>query len=260
MNVRSLPRKPPEPLQGARLVKHFKLHQKMLFERAQIAGGLSSVTTGNAREWSIQEFLVDHLPGNLRIASGHILFEDEPNPQIDLIVARNDSLALPLGSTGLFFPKGLIACIEIKSILDDKGLAEAGKRFQMLSSDVLKVVFAYQLKNRGQYRRVVGGWATRLETRSLPDLVIILDNSAIIRGRGLRCLTDAGLGDTCENTLYKYGGRTEHKWLPLALLVFEIAQRGSEAPWGQYLKEHLPPAASLSSLREAGSLEADHAS
>jgi len=155
MGVNKLPRKPPEPLQGERLVNHFELCRQILVERAQMAGGLSSVTTGNAREWFVHEFLEDHLPGNFRTGAGHILFENETSPQLDLIVARRDSLALPLGSTGLFFAEGVKACIEVKSSLDAKGLKQAGKSFLMLSPEVPKVIFAYQLSNRGQHRNVV---------------------------------------------------------------------------------------------------------
>ena len=182
----------------------------------------------------------------------------ELSRQLDLIVARHDSLVLPLGPTGLFFPEGVIACIEVKSTLDEDDLEQAGKSFEMLSPNVLKVSFAYQLKNSGQRRKVVAGWAKKkmLTQAALPDLVIISDNSAIIRGNALRCLGDAGLRDCLENTLYKYGDWEEHKWLPLALLVFELAHRGADEPqFSQYLWPHLPKAALLSSLSKTISTE-----
>lgn len=49
MNLRTLPRKPPEPFQGERLVKHFELSRRIFVERAEMAGGLSAVTTRKAR-------------------------------------------------------------------------------------------------------------------------------------------------------------------------------------------------------------------
>jgi len=138
-----------------------------------------------------------------------------------------------------------------KSTLDAQGFAQAGRSFESLSSEVFKVIFAYQLKNAVQRRAIVAEWEKQrmLPATALPDLVILLDNSAIIRGRALRCLDEGEpLGDTLPDALYKYGDYTKDKWLPLALLVFELAQRSNGASWSRYLMPHLPAPSTLSRL------------
>ena len=61
--------------------------------------------------------------------------------------------------------------------------------------------------------------------RRLPDLVIVLDNAAIIRGGALECLKGSDIEANDPDTLYKAGKRDDQKWMGLLLLALELTQR-----------------------------------
>jgi hypothetical protein len=102
----------------------------------------------------------------------------------------------------------------------------------------IKVIVTLGLENQSQNRRLVAQWAQEgnLEPEALPDLILILDNSAVIRGNALRCLIDSGVSASDETTLYKLGDYHDQKWLGLMLLIFELTQRTDEGDGRQYIK------------------------
>jgi hypothetical protein len=235
-----LPRVSLPPLQGSYIEKHFQGTWQALWGNTQAAGGHSPSTVGNAREFFVQKFLSSHLPPILKISGGHILLAEHSSSQIDVLIYRNSGIALPIGDASLVFPESVIAAMEVKSTLRKEDfLSQIAETFRALPCpQPLKVIVALELQNRYQYRRLVAQWAQEgnLEPEALPDLILILDNSAVIRGNALRCLMDTGVSAGDEATLYKLGNRDNQKWLGLMLLVFELAQRIGETDWRHHIK------------------------
>src|SRR5664280_867550 len=249
MKKRNLPRIPPPPLEGPCIKKHFESMWQILWGKTHLATDLSGVTIGNVREFFVREFLSLHLPGDLFVSTGHILdAEGEASQQIDVLVSHKSGFDLPMGNVSMVFSDGLVACIEVKSTLKRKEFFEQiVPMFRALPNPgqgkpkPLKVVFTVQLENSSQHRSLLEKWACEgirdgtLITDCLPELVIILDNAAVIKGGALECLKDTNhFGETGE--LYKFGAYKNQKWAGLMLLVFELAQRAGGADWRQYLR------------------------
>jgi len=233
---------PPLPIEGNRIKAHFEGMREMLYSQCAVAGKISPSVTGLAREWFVHEFLDKHLPGGLKLGTGHIWHEDKWSRQQDVIVHKDSSLSLPIGPSGLFFPDDIVACIEVKSQLSASDLVGSIKtNFQSLppDRDILKVVVTYQLANASQSRSSIceGTGVQDLSAEQCPDLIIILDNAPIIQPKRLKVVDEAG-----DKRLVKYGSYHDDKWLGLALLVFEMAQRQGRVPWKDYLADLLPSA------------------
>jgi hypothetical protein len=243
MSDRRMPREAPPPLEGGRLERHFMAIWGILWNQVQLSQGYAPVTVGAAREFFVRDFLSAHLPSSLRLGTGHIMSSEGTTGQVDVVAYRADGFALPLGSSSLYFAEAVAASIEVKSTLKhDEFVNQIGQCFGILPApQPLKVVFAARLEGNNKYRRTVARWAfeSGLSEAQLPDLVIIMDNAPIVRGSALRCLagTPAGQGD--PKRLYKLGDYKNQRWLGLLLLVVELAQRASEANWGQYIHELL---------------------
>jgi hypothetical protein len=241
MGDRRLPRKAPPPLTGGRLERHFAAIWGILSNQVQLSHGYAPVTVGAAREFFVRDFLSTHFPSSLRIGTGHIMSSEDTTGQIDVVVYHSTGLALPLGSSSLYFAEAVAASIEVKSTLTRKAFVQQIARgFGMLPSpQPLKVVFAVRLAGGNQYRRTVARWAfeSGLDEGSLPDLVIVMDNAPIVRGSAVRCLQGTAVGGGDPKRLYKLGDYRTQKWLGLMLLVVELAQRASEADWGSYIRE-----------------------
>ncbi len=247
---RSLPRVPPPPLEGPRIERHFKAVWQALCSKTQLAVDLSPTTVGNVREFFVREFLVQHLPADLAVGTGHVLSGagGDESQQIDALVFRKSSLALPMGNTNLVFPEGLIACVEVKSTLTRKDFqGQIAEMFRSLPATQpekpppLRVVVAVQLDNSSQRRGLLEKWAREgeLSPDALPDLVVILDNAAVIKGGALQCLRGTDCFGEETGKLYKCGDYSTQKWVGLMLLIFEIAQRVGAADWVPYLRHVL---------------------
>jgi len=246
---RSLPRIPPPPLEGPRIKKHFECMWQILRGKTQLATDLSPVTVGNVREFFIREFLELHLPGDLSVGTGHVLdVTGNASRQVDVFVSHSSGLALPMGDVKMIFSDRLVACIEVKSTLARHDfLKQIAPMFRALPEaglgrpKPLKVVVAVQLERRSQHRGLLEKWALEgeLATDALPDLVIILDNAAVIKGGALECLRDTDCFGEETGRLYKCGDYSTQKWVGLMLLVFEIAQRTGTADWVPYLRRVL---------------------
>jgi len=252
-----LPRIPPPPLQGPRIEKHFRAMWQVLWNKMQLATDLSPTTVGNVREFFVSEFLSLHLPGDLSVGTGHVLVERDESQQIDVLVFRKSSLALPMGNVSLVFPEGLVACMEVKSTLTKKDFCgQIATMFRNLpppeagTPQPLKVVIAVQLENGSQHRSLLDKWKCDggLEQDALPDLVIILDNAAVIRGGALECLKNTNHFGDQEGALYKFGDYETQKWVGLMLIVFEIAQRAGVADWSPYTNQLLPKVTTFKNL------------
>jgi hypothetical protein len=188
------------------------------------------------------------LPGDLFVSTGHLLdAEGEASQQIDVLVSHKSGFALPMGNVSMVFSDGLVACIEVKSTLKRKDFFEQiVPMFSALPNPgqgkpkPLKVIFTVQLEKSSQHRGLLEKWACDgiqagiITTDCLPDLVIILDNAAVIKGGALECLKGTNhFGETGE--LYKFGDYKTEKWVGLMLLVFELAQRAGGADWTPYI-------------------------
>jgi hypothetical protein len=250
--MRNLPRVPPAPLEGPRIQKHFCAMWQVLWSKCQLATDLSPITAGEVREFFVREFLAQHLPGDLAVGTGHVLGEQDASQQIDVLVFRKSGLALPMGNVTMVLSESLVACMEVKSTLTKSDFCgQIATMFRDLppphrdKSSPLKVVIAVQLKNRCQYRGRMERWrsADKPKQDALPDIVIILDNAAVIRGQALKCLEKTThYGDEGE-ALYKFGDYRTQKWAGLMLLVFELAQRAGCPDWSPYLTPLLPQVA-----------------
>lgn len=224
---------------------------QVLWSKAQLATDLSPTTIGNVRESFVREFLALHLPGDLIVGTGHLLvdFEGGASPQIDLFVSHKSGLALPMGNVSLVLPEGVVACIEVKSTLTrEHFLGQIAKIFRSLPAPEpdkpkpLKAVVAVQLEGGSQHRHILKKWASDglregiLTENELPDMVIILDNAAVIKGGALKCLEDTTHWENKPGELYKFGDYETQKWAGLMLLVFELAQRVGRVDWTPYIK------------------------
>jgi len=235
--------KQPPLLEADRLKSHFEAIRQMLSAQCDLAASLSPWVTGGAREWFVREFLEKHLPGNLRVGTGHVKSGDGWSKQQDIIIAKGSGLALPIGPSGLYFPDGIVACIEVKSQLSASDLVETvGPNFESLpDADVLKIVVTYHLANRSTHRSVIyeDERVQALSARQCPDLIVVLDNAPIIQPGRLRILADVPEACGGDARLAKLGSHEKDKWLGLALLVFEIAERQGRISWKEYLKDAL---------------------
>lgn len=210
--------------------KHFAASWEILWSQLLLpeTKGLAPVTIGASREFFVREFLLKHLPPSLGVSTGHVLLERGMTGQIDLVVHNSQGLILPLGNNSLFAANSVVACIEVKSELDKEHFTgQIAGNFDHLPSGVLKVIIAMHLKNKCLKRKTVQGWANdaALPSEALPDLVIILDNAAIIRGGALQCLKESDIQANNPDTLYKAGDYETQKWMGLLLLALELAQR-----------------------------------
>ncbi len=246
---RNLPRIPPPPLEGPRIKRHFECIWQILRGKTQLATELSPVTIGNVREFFVREFLELHLPGDLSVGTGHILdVGGDASQQIDVLVSHRSGLALPMGDVRMVFSDRLVACIEVKSTLKREDFfKQIVPMFRALPETgpgrpkPLKVVVAVQLEKGCQHRGLLEKWARegKLTPDALPDLVVILDNAAVIKGGTLECLKGTDCFGEETGQLYKCGDYTTQKWVGLMLLVFEIAQRAGAADWVPYIRQVL---------------------
>ncbi len=220
---------------------------QILFSKTQLAADISSPSTiGNIREYFVREFLLLHLPGNLEVSTGHLLhYEGGESQQIDVLVSHKSGLALPMGNVSMVFADSLVACIEVKSTLKrEEFFTQIVPMFRLLPKPLpgkpkpLKVVFAAQLENKCQRRGLIEKWRKEegLSQDDLPDLVVILDNAAIIKGGSLECLKGTTHFGDETGELYKFGNYHTQKWAGLMLLVFELAQRAGGADWSPYIQ------------------------
>jgi len=98
----------------------------------------SSANLGKNRELFCKEFLSKILPPKLKVDSGEIWdSESHKTGQLDVVISRDDCPSLHIGSDNIFLSEGVMAVIEVKSVLDRNKLKEAGK--SLLSVSELKV-------------------------------------------------------------------------------------------------------------------------
>ena len=154
-----------------------------------------------------------------------------------------------MGNVSMVFSDGLVACMEVKSTLKRKDFFEqiipmfrALPKPESGKQGPLKVIFAVQLESSSQHRHLVEKWANDgikekiLTPDCLPDIVIILDNAAIIKGGSLECLKNTTHFGNEIGEFYKFGNYHTQKWAGLMLLVFELAQRAGGADWSPYIQ------------------------
>lgn len=238
------------PIERSQLEQHFDGIASGIRAQFSMSAGFSPNVTGGAREWVVQQFLRQHLPGSLHIGSGHILYHDQNSRQQDVVIYKSDGLVLPIGNCGLFLPQAVVACIEVKSTLTkNEFVANVAQNFDSLRDpQPLKVLIASQLTDDHRYRGRIAKWAVEqsLNSRQLPDLTIIANVGAVIRGGALQTISEIIPDADDPSQLYKYGaygdnvGFGKEVWAGLALLVFEIAARANGFSWPQYLHRVLP--------------------
>jgi len=213
---------------------------------AQPAKGLSPITMGDLREFFVLEFLTKHLPAELAVGKGHVFCQGSVSQQIDGLVYRKSGLALPMGNANMVMHTGLVACVEVKSTL--KRLEFRDQIVPMFkampSPQPLKVIVTQRLEGTANSRSILKKWADELSltTEALPDIVLILENAAIVRGGILKSLESTSRLHGSKQKLYKFGHWKEQNWMGLMLLVFELAHRvgGEDGPnWASYINKHL---------------------
>ena len=143
-----------------------------------------------------------------------------------------------------------MACVEVKSTLTKhEFVTNVARNFASLREpQPLKVLIASQLADDHRYRGRIAKWATEesLNAHQLPDLTIIANVGAVIRGAALRTVSQIVANANDPSVLYKYGlygnsvGYGKDVWAGLALLVFEIAARANGFSWPAYLHQVLP--------------------
>jgi hypothetical protein len=91
---------------------------------------------GGPREWFVREFLEGHLPGTLEVGQGEIIDEDsrptpapgDYRPQVDVVVYRRDLPKIAYSRTdSAYLAEGVMATIEVKSVLDQEQLKQASE-------------------------------------------------------------------------------------------------------------------------------------
>lgn len=241
--------------------KHFEFARIEILAQWFSAGKLSSTSTGNSREDTIRSFLEKHLPGGLRVGTGHILLKNgKLSRQMDVVIYRPECLALPLGSQNIFLSKGILCCIEVKTQLDYSTCPQVSDVFSSIEdvydevddAPILKVVVAGTVNGCTQRRRQVAEMFGPMPKSGMPDMVVLLDTSAVLQDNSVRVLGGTGHG---TGVFFKYGEHGDEsrndRWLPLALLVFEVAQRGypGSIDWTDLLGSVLPDSSSLIALK-----------
>jgi len=103
--------------------------ESVLLKEAELAGLLSHPTmVGSGREFFIRRVLGSILPPSVHIGSGRVISADHPqgSRQVDIIIydPRFPVLEVEKG-VGLYFVEGVIATIEVKSVLNSERLREA---------------------------------------------------------------------------------------------------------------------------------------
>jgi hypothetical protein len=230
--------------------QHFTAMCGQIQNRFSTLDGLSPTTVGDTRETVIREFLNEHLPGKIGTRRGHILYGNSPSKQQDIIIYDDSSLALPLGPAGLFLPEGVIACVEVKSVLTkSKLIDQVSATFASLQQpQPLKVLVCSSLEPRKDkehlYRRLIRKWALagKLSIEQLPDIIIVLNVGTVIRGSSIRVASHLLAESSDPAKLYKYGAFRD-MWLGFALLVFEISYRATKVDWAPHLTTVFPSSA-----------------
>lgn len=241
------------PFEATRIKSHFETIRRMLYEQFCLVSRVTPSTTGTARELFVDKFLRDHLPSNLRLGSGLVKSENVGpatdnngwSRQQDVIVHDRSAMGLPIGPFSLFYPEGIIACIDVKSQLSAAAMADSiAANISSLPAgcNLLRVLLTYELANRSQHRtKIIDNERVQgLKPEECPDLIVVLDNAPIIKSGSLRILGDNNTQFGPKGSLVKLGSYENDKWLGLALLVFELAQRSGGHDWRPYLHEVLP--------------------
>ncbi|MBI3032048.1 hypothetical protein HYY69_01125 [Candidatus Woesearchaeota archaeon] len=166
----------------------------LLSEHKRSAEQNASANLGRNRELFCKEFLSKVLPTKLSVKSGEIWDSmNNKTGQEDIIILREDSPILHVGSDNIHFAEGTFAVIEVKSNLTRDKLLEAGnnlKKVEELKINVgasissgatlsrpLRIIFAYEGAK----------WETLLDEINknrwddLFDLICILNRGVLIK-------------------------------------------------------------------------------
>lgn len=113
------------------LKAHFDAREKTLIAQAGIqANAGHSLHKGTPREVFVREFLQGHLSARLAIGTGEIIdAASQPGAarnQFDVVIYKSDYPKIDLGGgISAFLSESVVATVEIKSVLDAAGIAQA---------------------------------------------------------------------------------------------------------------------------------------
>ena len=106
-----------------------------------------SLHKGTPREAFIREFLENHLSSNIAIGSGEIIdFKSAPNVQrnqFDIVLYKRNYPKLSFGGNiDAFLIESVVATIEVKSILDSKGIEQSIRAAHAAKSLIPSIVLS----------------------------------------------------------------------------------------------------------------------
>jgi hypothetical protein len=113
------------------LVDHLNNSETLLLALAKIPGiSGHPLHKGSPREVFIRDFLRDHLPADLAIGMGELIDSRSksgvPKPQNDIILYKSSFPRIYLGGgQAAYLIESAVATIEVKSVLDQKGVRQA---------------------------------------------------------------------------------------------------------------------------------------
>lgn len=166
----------------------------LLSEYKRSSQQISSANLGRNRETFCKKFLSKVLPTKLSVKSGEI-WDSKKNKtgQEDIIILRDDTSSLHIGSEDIYLAEGVLGVIEIKSNLNREKLNEAGKGLtkvenlkinstSIISSGAqierpLRIVFAYE----GATWEIIIDEIKKNGWEELFDLICILDKGVLIK-------------------------------------------------------------------------------
>ncbi len=164
----------------------------------------ASSNLGKNREYFCSGFLSKVLPPKLSIKSGEI-WDSQGNKtgQLDIVVLRDDTPSLHIGSDNIYLAEGVFSVIEVKSNLTKDKLMEAGETLSKVENlkinfgatissgpilnRSLRVVFAYE----GASWKLITDTIYRENWVETFDLICILNRGVLLKkGRILNWQTD----------------------------------------------------------------------
>ncbi len=119
------------------LLSHINaIEQVLIAQSASATNAGHPNLRGGPREWFVRDFLINHLPTNLEIGHGEIIDQNskpspspgEYRPEVDVIIYRRDLPKITYSKdNAAFLAEGVVATIEIKSVLTKEDLEQACK-------------------------------------------------------------------------------------------------------------------------------------
>jgi len=158
-----------------------------------------NVSSGNANEVILREFLASHAPGDFHVGQGFICDPTQENAsskQCDILIYNQNYYPLVYsdGPIKLVWPNSVAMVIEVKTNFGGKDIItsleniESAKR---LNDQLTGVIFAFKSASITTVLKQLQTYPKRLGTKHKPTAILLLDKGVIIHRWGLSRMRDS---------------------------------------------------------------------